>query len=76
MSEQDPVQPPKGSDALQELRAKPLGTNRSVLLALFQMIRQNRKWWLMPIFLVLSFLSLFVSLTGTSSVLPAIYALF
>jgi len=76
MSEQDPVKPSEGADALKELREKPLGTNRAVLWALFQMIRQNRKWWLMPIFLVLSLLSLFVSLTGTSSVLPAIYALF
>lgn len=50
--------------------------NRELLLFLFLTIRENKKWWLMPLFLVLAFLSLFVSLTGNASILPAIYALF
>ena len=40
------------------------------------MIVETKKWWLLPILLVLAMLSLFAALTGSSSVLPAIYALF
>jgi hypothetical protein len=50
--------------------------NRDLLLYLFLLIRQNRKWWLLPFLFVLAFLGLFVSLTGNTSLLPAIYALF
>ncbi len=50
--------------------------NRELLLYLFLMIRENRKWWLLPWLLVLGVLSIFVSLTGNASLLPAIYALF
>lgn len=51
-------------------------SNRELLLFLFLMIRENRKWWLLPLLFVLSILSMFVSLTGNASILPAIYALF
>lgn len=50
--------------------------NRELLLYLFVIIRENRKWWLLPMLLVLAILGLFVSLTGNTSLLPAIYALF
>ncbi len=50
--------------------------NREVLWFLFLTIKENRKWWLFPLFIVLAFLSIFVSLTGNSAMLPAIYALF
>lgn len=50
--------------------------NREVLLFLFIMIKENKKWWLLPMLAVLAILSLFASLTGNASVLPAIYALF
>jgi len=51
-------------------------TNLDVLIALYIMIKTNKKWWLLPLLLVLAFLGLFVSLTGNQSILPAIYALF
>ena len=51
-------------------------SNREVLLFLFLMIRENKKWWLLPMLFVLAILCLFVGLTGNSSILPAIYALF
>lgn len=50
--------------------------NRELLYFLMIMIQQNRKWWLIPFFLVLAILSIFVSLTGNTALLPAIYALF
>jgi hypothetical protein len=51
-------------------------SNKDILWFLFLTIKENRKWWLLPFFFVLAFLSLFVSLTGNASILPAIYALF
>jgi len=53
-----------------------IDTNRELVIELFFMIKNTKKWWLLPFLFVLAFLSLFVSLTGSSSILPAIYALF
>lgn len=53
-----------------------LRENNTVLKEIFILIKTNKKWWLMPIFLVFAFLSIFIVLAGGSSVLPAIYALF
>lgn len=50
--------------------------NREVLIYLYIMIKENRKWWLLPLLFVLAILGLFASLTGNASLLPAIYALF
>lgn len=55
---------------------KEAGSSWDVILLLFVMIKNTRKWWLIPLLIVLAFLSIFVRLTGNSSVLPAIYALF
>ncbi|MDD5080120.1 MAG: DUF5989 family protein [Candidatus Omnitrophica bacterium] len=43
---------------------------------LFMKIISQKRWWLLPLLLILLFLGIFVSVTGNSSVLPAIYALF
>jgi hypothetical protein len=51
-------------------------TNREILQKIFVLIVINRKWWLLPFFLMLAFLSLFVGLAGNQNILPAIYALF
>lgn len=50
--------------------------NRELLFYLLLLIRDNRKWWLLPMWLVLALLGLFISLTGNHAMLPAIYALF
>jgi hypothetical protein len=50
--------------------------NKQILVEIYTMIKTNKKWWLMPIFLVFAFLTIFLSLAGGGSVLPAIYALF
>lgn len=51
-------------------------SNLEILKYLLTLIIQNKKWWLLPPLIVLAFLSLFVSLSGKNSILPAIYALF
>lgn len=51
-------------------------TNNKMLKEIFLLIKKNKKWWLMPIFFVFAILSLFLTLAGGSSILPAIYALF
>lgn len=51
-------------------------TNREILREILLLIMINRKWWLLPFFIVLAFLSLFGGLAGNQSILPAIYALF
>lgn len=51
-------------------------TNTELLFFLLMLIKENKKWWLIPWLLVLAFLGLFVSLTGNTSILPVIYALF
>jgi len=50
--------------------------NTKLLISLFVLIKENRKWFLLPLLLVLALLGIFVSLTGNQSILPAIYALF
>ncbi|MCD4781350.1 MAG: DUF5989 family protein [Candidatus Omnitrophica bacterium] len=47
-----------------------------LLMELYILIKENKKWWLLPFLFVLAFLGLFISLTGNQSILPAIYALF
>lgn len=53
-----------------------LVTNFKILYELFIMIIKKKKYWLLPLLLVLGFLGLFISFAGNSSVLPIIYALF
>ncbi len=50
--------------------------NFRILKEIFTLIKSNKKWWLMPIFLVFALVSLLMILVGGSSILPAIYALF
>lgn len=55
---------------------KSFDENKKLLIEIYNMIKTNKKWWLMPIFFVFAFLTLFLTLAGGGSVLPAIYALF
>lgn len=50
--------------------------NTKMLKEIFQLILDNKKWWLMPFFFVFAILSLFITLVGGGAVLPAIYAIF
>lgn len=60
----------------ERLKKKRISNNKELLIELFLMIKEHKKWWLLPLLLVLAFLSIFVNLAGNSSILPAIYALF
>lgn len=55
---------------------KALKTNTRILKEILILIILNRKWWLLPFFIVLSLLGIFVGLAGNQTILPAIYALF
>ncbi len=63
----------KGKDKSVKERLK---ENWEVLSEIWSLILLHKRWALVPVFLVLAVLSLFISLAGGSSVLPAIYALF
>ncbi len=53
------------------------GMRRFRLLGEFiQFLREEKKWWLAPILIILGLLSIFIVLTESSALLPAIYALF
>ena len=52
-------------------RSKPPGLWRE----LWALLRANKKWWMLPIFIVLFLLSLLVLLAGTGFA-PFIYTLF
>ncbi|MBP7795736.1 MAG: hypothetical protein KA059_03040 [Elusimicrobiales bacterium] len=53
-----------------------INSNWDLIKFLFYMIMITKKWWLLPLLIVLGFLGIFVSISAKSSVLPAIYALF
>ena len=53
------------------------GLGRFRLLGEFvQFLREEKKWWLAPILIILGLLSIFIVLTESSALLPALYALF
>ena len=43
---------------------------------LWLFMKQEKKWWLTPILVILVGMSLFIVLTESSAVMPFIYALF
>lgn len=50
--------------------------NNELIIQLFLLIKENKKWWLLPMLAVLALLGLFTGMSGNQSILPAIYALF
>jgi hypothetical protein len=50
--------------------------NTRILKEIFTLIKENKKWWLIPIFLIFALVSFLMIIAGGSSILPAIYALF
>ena len=51
------------------------GRRSNLLVEFWQFLRENRKWWLLPIVVVLLLLGAFV-LVGGTGLAPFIYALF
>jgi hypothetical protein len=50
--------------------------NTGLLKEIWQLIVKNKKWWLIPFFLVLCLFVFSIILVGGGSILPAIYTLF
>lgn len=50
-------------------------TDHSLLREFWDFLRENKKWWLLPIFIVLLLVSLLIFLSGTGAA-PFIYTLF
>jgi hypothetical protein len=50
--------------------------NVTVLKEIWALILKNKKWWLIPFFLILCLFVLAVLLVGGGAILPAIYAIF
>ncbi|MDD5560805.1 MAG: DUF5989 family protein [Candidatus Omnitrophica bacterium] len=59
-----------------DIKKRHFANNREILVSLFILIKENKKWWLLPFLFVLAILGIFVCFTGNQSILPAIYALF
>ena len=53
-----------------------INQNNKIIKSLFEYIMENKKWWLIPFFIVLAFFVLFIIFAGNNSVMPTIYALF
>lgn len=49
--------------------------DRGLLREFWDFLRENKKWWLLPIFIVLLLVSLLIFLSGTGAA-PFIYTLF
>lgn len=47
-----------------------------LLFLLFIMIKEKRKWWLLPLLFLLAILSIFINISGNNPILPAIYTFF
>jgi predicted amidophosphoribosyltransferase len=56
-------------------RAAARGDDEGLLAELFAFLKHNKKWWLVPIFVVLLVLGLLIVLSGTAAA-PFIYTLF
>jgi len=50
--------------------------NSSVLVQLWQFMKENKKWWLLPIVIMLLLVGILIIFGQSSSVSPFIYALF
>ncbi len=52
------------------------GTKFQIIRELFSFLLQNKRWWLVPMILVMLFLGVLVFIAQQSAVAPFIYALF
>lgn len=48
----------------------------TILAELWQFLRERKKWWLLPIILVLLFLGILIAMTSGTALGPFIYTLF
>ncbi len=52
-----------------------MATRPSLIREFYALLRENRKWWLIPILLVIALFAILVLFTGTPAA-PFIYTLF
>ena len=52
------------------------GQDMSFLKDLWGFLKERKKWWLMPIILVLLLIGVLIFMSGSSAIAPFIYTLF
>ncbi len=50
--------------------------NFSIFREFWDFLKHSKKWWLLPIVLIMVLLSVFIVLTESSAIFPMIYAIF
>lgn len=50
--------------------------NRNLLLQILYFMKENKKWWLLPLFIMLILVGILIFVAESSAVSPFIYALF
>lgn len=48
----------------------------AILAEFFRFAMENKKWWLLPIVILLGLLSIFILATESTALAPLVYALF
>ncbi|MCK5584093.1 MAG: hypothetical protein KAI33_09885 [Elusimicrobiales bacterium] len=43
---------------------------------IYGLIKERKKWWLMPVIIVLMLIAVLITLSGTSAIAPFIYTIF
>jgi len=57
-------------------KLKKVNSKWQLISILFLRIKEKKKWWLLPLFLLLILLSLFTNIFNNQAILPAIYSFF
>ncbi|MCK5025993.1 MAG: hypothetical protein KAS15_05345 [Nanoarchaeota archaeon] len=53
-----------------------MSKNKNIILDLWSFVRLNKKWWLLPLLVLLLLLGILIIAGETTSLSPFIYALF
>lgn len=69
--------PPRDANAkVQEMDSAPPRTLKQFLFFVWDRIRKEGKWWLVPLWILLVILAVLLVLSGNGALLPAIYLAF
>jgi Family of unknown function (DUF5989) len=53
-----------------------MGESTSILKEFWEFLKHSKRWWLLPIVLILGLLSVLIVMTESSAIFPMIYAIF
>ncbi|MHA1569381.1 MAG: DUF5989 family protein [Alphaproteobacteria bacterium] len=67
--------PPKTDEEKSPAGPPQFTSRRELFLYAYIRIKETRKWWLLPILIVLVIIGMFINVFTGNSVLPAIYSL-